>query len=133
MYQGKVCLLATLLSVPLIAVSPADISADIRRGQLLQSHGQFNDAENLFRFAARQAETVSIDLELSALSNLASVEIDLAKPDEAAKAYEYGLRLITRNGGDGDPRAQRQRILLAELYLDAGQTAEAEKLVRAAL
>lgn len=135
MYPGKVCLSFIVLSALLRAALPADIDEDIRQGRLLQSQGRFAEAERSLRAAVRHAEASpgATDAQLAALSNLASVELDLAHPDEAARLYDRGLRIIAAQAGEDDPRVQEQRIRIAELFLDAGQLAEAEKMLRPAI
>jgi tetratricopeptide (TPR) repeat protein len=135
MHTGKVCLLLAIVSVAAGAEWPADIDQDIRQGRWLQSQGRFAEAEKRFASALHAAEKLSgrPDIQVAAVSNLASIKIDLAQLDEAARLYERALRILITDGGKEDPRVGRVQVQLAELYLEAGQTATAEKLLNNAV
>src|SRR5262249_48341597 len=102
----------------------------LRAGQILQTQGRFTEAEHVFQEAIDVAmSSASADAQITALSNLASVEVDLSRYDEAARIYQKAIGLLAN-----DPVASRERIRilqirLAELYLEAGQIDIAEKLV----
>jgi tetratricopeptide (TPR) repeat protein len=135
MLAGKVCLLLTIASVAAGAEWPAEIDEDIRQGQWLQSKGRFSEAERRFASAVRAAERLPgrPGVQIAAVSNLASIEIDLARIDEAARLYERTLRILLSGAERDDPRVGRVQVQLAELYLEAGQTATAEKLLNSAV
>jgi tetratricopeptide (TPR) repeat protein len=117
------------------AASLSSIADDIRQGQILQSQGRFAEAEKLLHRAVLSADKLpdGADAEVAALSNLASVEIDLARMDEAVRLYDRALRILIRQWGEDSPRVQYHRSVIAELYLETGQTEEAAKLMRAAI
>lgn len=135
MHSGKVFLWIIFLSGPAAAALPPDIAGDVQQAQRLQSLGQFSEAERILQQAIRRADELpdGVEAQVAALSSLASVEIELARLDEAARLYDRGLRILIRQFGEKDSRVQRQRVSIAELYLESGQIEEARKLLRVAI
>ena len=131
MLSGRVCLCVSVWSLAASAEAPAGWIENVKQGQALQSQGRFVEAENRFAAAVREAERLPgrTDMQAAALSNLASVEIDLARMEEAAQLCRRAISLLLKSAGEGDAKVQTLRIELAGLYLESGQLGTAEKLL----
>ena len=132
MYSGKVCLCVLVWAHAASAQQPGSWASAIRQGQALQKEGRFADAEARFQYALREAHQLAgrEDLEVIALSDLASVAIDLGQLENAASRCQRAIALLMRSAGQTDPRVKTLRAELAALYLESGQTGTAEKLLR---
>lgn len=132
MQTGRVCLFVAFSALSLRAASPSEIGDDLKHGQLLQSQGRLAEAQQQFHQALSKATAISEppDFQVSALSNLASVEIDLAHVATAARLYNRAISLLQNSKGDRAPAIENLQIQLAELYLESGETVTAEKLVK---
>ncbi len=53
---GKVCLLVTIVFTALDADTLGRIAQELRQGQILQSRGQFAEAEHQFAIAVQDSE-----------------------------------------------------------------------------
>jgi hypothetical protein len=118
---GKVCLYLSLLSIAASAEQSSEIE-NILEGRALQMQGSRRRRYDLSRHFARR--------NVSRNSNLASVQIDLGRMDEAARLCERAISILIKTAGEADSRVQRLRTELAALYLESGQDSTAEKLLR---
>jgi tetratricopeptide (TPR) repeat protein len=131
MQRLRACLFLVIVSAVSGATSTSEVSELLQQGQVLQSQGQFIEAEQRFQAAVNKANAVSqpSTAQVAALANLANVEIDLGRTDTAARLYNRGIGIL-RNGNTGNTLLIEELSLrLAELYLEAGQAATAGKLV----
>lgn len=132
MHSGKVCLCVLLLARAASAQQPAAWVSEMRQGRALQSAGHFKEAEDRFQSALRQAEHLPgrEDLEAISFSDLASVALDLGQIEKAVERSQRAIALLVGSYGELDPRVQTLRAEVAAVYLETGQTATAEKLLR---
>ena len=133
MSSSKVCLYLSFLSMAASAEqSSSDLVENILEGRALQMQGRFQEAKLRFESALREAERApeKADTLTMALSNLASVQIDLGRMDEAARLCERAISILIKTAEEADSRVQRLRTELAALYLASGQDSTAEKLLR---
>ena len=132
METGKVCLFILLAALGSWAASPSETEDVLRQGRLLQSQGKLVEARQRFEDALGKATGVpeQADLQVSALSNLANVEIDLGRPESAARLFNQAIRVLQSGRDDQTPNIENLRVQLAELYLEAGETMTAETLVK---
>jgi tetratricopeptide (TPR) repeat protein len=102
MSVGRVCLFF-FIAFAVRGQLSSQIGQDIEYGQVLQSQGRFAEAERQFESAVRAAELTRAppDLQVSALSNLASIQIDLSRLDEAARTYQKALRTLQKGKSSG--------------------------------
>jgi tetratricopeptide (TPR) repeat protein len=119
----------------LCSVSPGKSASalpdDLQKGLLLQSEGRFLEAEQALRHSVSIAKASgSVDAQVRALLNLASVEADLSRFDEAIRIYAATLILLGRDPSANRDRIRTVQIQSAALYLEAGQLTVAEKLLR---
>jgi tetratricopeptide (TPR) repeat protein len=107
--SGKVCLYLSLLSIAASAEWSPEVVENIREGRALQVQGRFQEAKVRFESALREAEKVpkEADQLAVALSNLASVQIDLGRMDEAARLCERAISILIKVAGEADSRVQR--------------------------
>jgi tetratricopeptide (TPR) repeat protein len=129
MPAGKVCALILIGCLAASADSLDHIAEAVRSGQSLQSQGRLGEAEQFFKALAREVleEKVPAVVQAHVLTDLASVEIDLTRMDEAERLYRQALKIAER-GADSDAIVTIS-IQLAELYLEAEQIETAEKLL----
>lgn len=132
MHSGSVCLCVLMLAQIASAQQPAAWAAAMRQGQALQNDGRFAEAELRFQSALRQAAQLPgrEDLQAIALSDLASVDLDLGHLDKAVSNCQRAIALLVRTVGASDPRVQTLRAELAAFYLESGQAGTAEGLLR---
>jgi tetratricopeptide (TPR) repeat protein len=131
---GRLCLFF-LIAFALRGQESTSLAQDIRAGQILQSHGRFLEAERQLEAVVKAAESTgaSADLQVTALSNLASIQIELVRLEEAASTCEKALRIMQKDSIRNAARIRTLQAQLAELYLEAGHAAIAEKLLTHAL
>jgi hypothetical protein len=82
--------------------------------------------------ALHEAESApeDADQQVTALSNLASVAIDMSRMEEAAQLCQRAIAIVVKMAGEADPRVQALRAELAGLYLNRGEVSTAESLLR---
>jgi tetratricopeptide (TPR) repeat protein len=134
MSAGRLCLFF-LIAFALRGQEATHLVQDIQHGQVLQSQGRFIEAEHQFEAVVRAAESTdaSVDMQVTALSNLASIQIELVRLDQAAGTCEKALRIMQKDSLRNAARIRTMQAQLAELYLEAGHGAIAEKLLTHAL
>lgn len=132
MPTGNVCLFILLAALCSWAAPPLETQDDLRQGRLLQSHGRLDEARRKFQDALGKATGAprQPDLQVSALSDLANVEIDLGHPETAVQLYNQAIRVLQTGSEDHAANIENLRIQLAELYLEGGDTMTAERLVK---
>jgi serine/threonine-protein kinase len=131
MPRRNVCILFVFVSVVNGQVANR-ITTDIEEGLALQSAGRFSEAERDFISAVSIAEAAQAPagLRVTALSNLASIQVDLTRLDDAARTYERALQILRKDSPHSINRIRTLQTQMSELYLEAEQYATAEKLVR---
>ena len=119
MQTGRVCLFIAFAALCSRAASPSEIEDDLKHGQLLQSQGRLAEARQQFQEALSKANVIPEppELQVSALSNLASVEIDLAHVETAARLYNRSIAILHNSHGDHASAIENLRLQLAGLYL----------------
>lgn len=131
MRLGKVCLCVALCSLTAVA-DPAGWDELVRQGKALQNAGRFAEAAARFAGALKEAERLPDQMGLNAATFycLADLNIDMGRPNEAARYYEQALSILSKTASEDDPQLQTIRVDLAALYLESGQDGTAEKLIR---
>ena len=131
MRSGKVCVCVALCSFTAVA-DPAGWDEWVRQGKALQNAGRFAEAAASFAGALKEAERLPDQTSLKAATfyRLADLNIDMGRPNEAARYYEQALSILAKTVSEDDPQLQTIRIDLAALYLESGQDGTAEKLIR---
>jgi len=131
-YSGRVCLFVLLWALAASAEPAPELAEKIRQGRSLQSQGRFAEAESRFESVLQETERLpgQADLQATALSHLASVEIDLGRLEEASRLCERAISILIKSAGEADGRVQTLRTELAGLYVESGQSTTAEKLLR---
>lgn len=132
MYLGKVCLSVSLLSFATSAEPESSWTSNMRLGRLLQSQGRLQEAHARFELALHEAERPpeNADRQVTALSNLASVAIDMGRTEEAAQLCQRAISIVVKTAGEADARVQALRAELAGLFLNSGEVSAAENLLR---
>jgi tetratricopeptide (TPR) repeat protein len=124
---GNVYLLGAFVALLSQAAPLVEIGDYLQQGQLLQSRGQFAQAERHFEAALQKSR--DLPERLAAISNLASLETELWHLDRAAELYGRAIGMLNKNGGDVEPEIQKLRTQLAELYLEIGDISTAKALL----
>jgi len=99
---------------------------------LLQTQGRLREARDRFEMALHEVERApnDVDRQVTALSNLASVAIDMSRMEDAAQLCQRAIAIVVKAAGEADPRVQALRAELAGLYLSWGEVSTAENLLR---
>lgn len=127
MVRVEVCLYVMFLCPMLVAGEQPDADDSLRLGRVMQSQGRLIEAEHVLQRAVSAATSPSAAVD--ALSNLASVESDLSRFDEAARIYNKALGILASDPGASRGRMRTLQIRSAEVYLEAGQIDVAERLL----
>ncbi len=111
---------------------------DASRGGAMEwlKEGEFLKAEQAEEKALKIAEEYQGPLHpdlISLYDDLGTLHRYMARYAEAEKEYQWGLALLGRNFGPGDPRAADSLEMLAALYADQARWEEAEWAARRAL
>ncbi len=132
MHIGKVCAFIAVASALSAAATASDVSEALKQGRQLQSQGRLVEAEQRFETALRGAgeRPDQIDSQVTALGNLASVDIDLGLLDKAASRYQDAVAILVKTSGPDGRQITELYLQMAELYLESGQTSTAEKILR---
>jgi len=125
---GKVCPFVALAVA--LSAQTKPIADELRRGQMLQGEGRLVEAEESMRAAVRDSEAEPAEIRVTVLSNMASVEADLGRLDEAARIYNRALRVLKKYSPENVNRIRTLEIQIAEMYLEANQESEAEKRIK---
>jgi tetratricopeptide (TPR) repeat protein len=128
--KSMVCIMALIGASGALAQTATEFHRSIQEGQLLQSQGRLIEAEGLFQNLERNHLWIGTapDIQSDVLSSLASVEADLDHLENAVRVYQQAIRVLAHTSNTD--RVIAVQIRIAELYLDANQTATAEKLLR---
>lgn len=130
MRMGKVCAFALLATLRFLAASTSETEDDIRHGRLLQSQGRLTEARQKYQDALTKSSRApeQAELQVSALWNLANVEVDLGNLETAARIYNQAIGALQATGND-IAKIEILRMQLAEVYLEGGDAMTADRLI----
>ncbi len=129
--QTRIAFYCSLAAAPTFAQQTA-LTARIETGQQLESQGEFQQAEQIFSEALREAEKQGAGLRAiaAALDNLSGAECDLGRYADAERLYLRALAASRTAAGSNSEAAGRVMFHLAGMYLETGRFPDAMPLLR---